>query len=49
MSTLAQKDPREGTIAAFLRVSRGAALQRVPNLAWVSFATARKPAIVWLL
>jgi tryptophan-rich sensory protein len=37
------------TIAAFLRVSRGAALLLVPYLAWVTFATALNAAIVALL
>jgi tryptophan-rich sensory protein len=37
------------TIAAFGRVSRGAALLLVPYLAWVTFATALNAAIVWLL
>ncbi len=37
------------TIAAFGRVSRGAALLLVPYLAWVTFATALNASIVWLM
>jgi len=36
------------TIAAYWRVSRGAALLLVPYLAWVAFAAALNAAVFWL-